>query len=693
MVGMRGLLLASVVLVGVGAMASASSGTAASGRPTASAPVADRAVSQIAPPLSAAKSAAQATAPLVATPQPAGPAQPDWKIVPTSSLAIGGSSSSGQPFFKGGVHSKVGPSSSAPVGPRLVTPSGPVLYNGLKAVGETAALAGNVGGTPPDSTGSIGPNDYVEIVNSSIADYDRNLVLKSRATLANLINFGGSLCDPQVQWDPAANRWLFVVLACNNNPGAQGFLVGWSRTADPSTLSPAGWCSYGIQTNPNLFDYPKLGHNSNYLIVGGNFYDESFANPPFVSAAIAWFPLPANSDASCGPTSLHHSGALVDGDGTTLAFTPVPVNTISSATDGYVVSAYDPAGNNNVAPGARNKLAVWHLDSAGVLHPDADLSVTTYNAPLSAPQLGGTTHFLDTLDGRLTQAVGDPVTGMWTQHTVNGPGGRSEVDWYEITVSGSTPTIAQLGVISNGTDWVFNAAISPRFDAQGAAIEYTRSSSATLPTIAAQVRIASTTAGQMEPGELVLATSGTFDADFSCNNPTPGIPCRWGDYSGATPDPVHTNVVWGTNMFITASTSLPAWSDENFALLVAIAPHAPTAVSATPNDQSATVSWTPSAFAAGDADTTYTITVYVGVTAGATMTVNAPATTAIFRGLVDGITYTFTVIANNGVGASPPSIHSNPVTPARAPTNTGPLPPLGTRSGATQSAGGTPGPR
>jgi hypothetical protein len=570
-----------------------------------------------------------------------------------------------------------------------------VLYSGLKAVGETTAFASNANGTPPDSTGAIGPNDYVEMVNSSIADYSRSLILRSRASLAALVNFGGSLCDPQVQWDPAANRWLFAVLMCNNNPGAQGFFVGWSRTASPAPLDPTGWCSTSIGTNPDLFDYPKLGHNSNYLIVGGNFYDMSTAMQPFAGSALAWFGLPAAGDTTCpNPSFQHTNSALIDGDASTFAFTPVPVNTITSATDGYVFAAYD-AGGNVISPRAQTKLAAWHIDAAGVLHQDADVPVTSYNAPSSAPQPpnGSPGHFLDTLDGRLTQAVGDPVTGIWTQHTVNAPSGRSMATWYKITASGSATTLADIGSITNGTDWVFNAAISPRFDAQGAAIEYSRSSSATLPTIAAQVRIASTPAGQMEPGEIVLATSGAFDADFSCNNPTNGIPCRWGDYSGATPDPVHTNVVWGTNMFITASTAQPAWSDENFALLVAIAPQAPTAVSATPNDQSATVSWTPSAFAAGDADTTYTITVYVGVTAGATMTVNAPATTAIFRGLVDGITYTFTVIANNGVGASPPSIHSNPVTPARAPTNTGPLPPLGTRSGATQSTGGTPGPR
>ena len=46
--------------------------------------------------------------------------------------------------------------------------------------------------------------------------------------------------------------------------------------------------------------------------------------------------------------------------------------------------------------------------------------------------------------------------------------------------------------------------------------------------------------------------------DFSC--PNPGNTCRWGDYSGATPDPRPTTVgageVWLTNQFAgSASTS------------------------------------------------------------------------------------------------------------------------------------------
>ena len=512
-------------------------------------------------------------APAPATPVPH--SAPYFKIVPAGQLGKLDTSGSKQPFFRGGTRSRAGASSSATVSPRVATASPrTVLYNGLNKPGENAGLSGNLGGTPPDSTGAIGPSNYVEMVNSSIAVYDRSLNLLTRATFDNFVGqpSGVPLCDPQIEWDPAANRWLYAMLYCNLSNSVQRLLVGWSKTSDPSTLSSAGWCQFAAQTDPYLVDFPKLGHNSHYLIVGGNLYNETnpSTNPPFVSAAIVWVPLPAsNTDTNCGTPSLGATPlGLKNGDNTTLAFTPVPVNTDSSATDGYVVSAYDAGGNVTALPTPQSRLAVWHLDAAGVLHQDADIPVTTYVMPFSAPQLNGTINLLDTLDGRLTQAVGDPVTGIWTQHTVNGAGNRSVVTWYKITASGSATTLADVGTISDPNDWVFNAAISPRFDAQGAAIEYNRSSLTTYPVIAAQIRIASTPAGQMEPGELVLATSSNFDADFTCNNPSPGVPCRWGDYSAASPDPVQTNVVWGTNEFNTASGSTPAWSDENFALLV-----------------------------------------------------------------------------------------------------------------------------
>jgi hypothetical protein len=48
-----------------------------------------------------------------------------------------------------------------------------------------------------------------------------------------------------------------------------------------------------------------------------------------------------------------------------------------------------------------------------------------------------------------------------------------------------------------------------------------------------------------------------------------------------------------------------------------------------------------------------------------------PATTTPITGLINNTTYTFTVTATNANGTSPPSVASNPVTPAPRPPGSG----------------------
>jgi hypothetical protein len=536
--------------------------------------------------------------------------------------------------------------------------------------------AGTGFSTPPDSTGAIGPNHYVEMVNSSVAVYDRNLTLLASTTLQSFINQapGVFLCDPQVQWDESAQRWLFSFPYCNTASTVQRLFVGWSMGTSPLPLSSAGWCQFAINNDPYVMDYAKLGHNSNYLIVGGNLYNESTPtpNPPFAGAGILWVQKPANGVTTCvvPPPPGRSTFPLKNGDGVTYTFTPVPVNTDSNASDGYIVSAYDPAGNAG-PPGPKSKVAVWHLDSAGVLRADNDVAVNTYDMPQLAPQLGST-FVLDTLDGRLTQAVGDPVTGFYTQHTVAGPSGRSEVHWYQFTVSGPSVVVAQQGSISSPTDWIFNAAISPRWDAQGAAIIYNRSSPSIYPVIAARIRYQATGPGIWAAGELVIASSTAPDTDRSCNSP-PGSPCRWGDYAAATPDPVQKNLVWGTSEFNTASGTNPAWSDQIFA--IAPTPEAPVNVVATGLRSTATVSWTPGAADPALPPVNYTVTAYVGSVAMGTMATAGSVTTLTFTGLTSGAMYTFTVIANTAPGPSLESARSNPVAIGALQSSPVPVPP------------------
>ena len=124
---------------------------------------------------------------------------------------------------------------------------------------------------------------------------------------------------------------------------------------------------------------------------------------------------------------------------------------------------------------------------------------------------------------------------------------------------------------------------------------------------------------------------------------------------------------YGSSNTFPASTFLASnyWVDVVYSQSSgATVPGAPSGVSATAGNGSASVSWTaPSS--GGSAITSYTVTPYIGSAAQTPVTVSGspPATTATVTGLTNGTSYTFTVSATNSVGTGPASSPSNAVTP------------------------------
>jgi Domain of unknown function (DUF1929)/Fibronectin type III domain len=121
-------------------------------------------------------------------------------------------------------------------------------------------------------------------------------------------------------------------------------------------------------------------------------------------------------------------------------------------------------------------------------------------------------------------------------------------------------------------------------------------------------------------------------------------------------------------LFIVNKKGVPSVSAPLNLSAAPTAPAAPTGVSATATQGSATVTWTAPSPGTSPI-TSYTITPYIGSTAQTptTITGSPPATSTTITGLTNGTTYTFTVAASSAVGVGPASAPSNPVTPS-APT-------------------------
>jgi PKD repeat protein len=436
-----------------------------------------------------------------------------------------------------------------------------VLYEELNTPGIGAD--GTV--TPPDTTGAIGPNNYVEFVNSHIAVYGRTLGAPLAEETGDEFSKGTSTCDGQIRWDQQAERWEYASLDCGETEATkQRFNFGWSKTADPTNLSDSAWCKYELPTASVLADYPKLGGDDNWMIIGTNGYEMPAGT--FVGSKVYIVPKPARGSTEC--PSVPVSEGAVPG------FTPVGANTSGSSSTGYVV-----AGQYNES-GAAEHLTLFAIGNEGgtpTLKEEPAISVSSYYIPPGVPQ-PGSTDVIDSSDTRLTQAVAaeDPKLhkmAVWTQHAVStSPGAPSVVRWYEVVAGSSTP-VQEGTVAASAGNFAFNGAISPTTKGNGAAIDYNIGGPTQQVELHAQSRGPTTPVGAMA-GDIKLAESAAIDTDFSCPSVT-GLsrPCRWGDYAGASPDPAHPGVVWGTGEVNgpTVAGNGAQWKTENFALAV----HAP----------------------------------------------------------------------------------------------------------------------
>jgi hypothetical protein len=450
--------------------------------------------------------------------------------------------------------------SSADAGPGAGIARAPSLPLGWAGIRDPSVA-------PADATSAVGTTRFIALMNRKFAIYDKASTDPIRAGTLN--QFAGvpaanTTSHPQIIWDPQTSRFYYLMLTV---PSAVDNRLAFGFSTTPSPNGAADFCHYQVEGyGDQVPDLPKLGDSRYFLLMGVSASHPDFGFIRGDSLAVAKPP----PGTSCpDPTSLGLTFVpdLLNPDGTQ-TFTPVPANSTDTADAGWMIAT----------PNARpsNSLTLFRVTrnpdgAANIQNPGSRRKVPLYDVPAGAPQRN-TADLLDTLDGRLTNAVSaiDPSQGgrqaLWTQHTVAG-GAGAEVRWYELNVSGSG--MLQSGKVTDPSTYHFNAAISPDRAVDGATAQfgdamvlgYTSSS----PTLFPQVRMVSKVGAAPQSPEVPVKSSGTFYRGPDCI----GGLCRWGEYAGATPDPAPVSGpsrVWLTNQFAFNPGPQPAagWKPWNW---------------------------------------------------------------------------------------------------------------------------------
>ncbi|BAO45540.1 carboxypeptidase regulatory-like domain-containing protein [Thiolapillus brandeum] len=401
---------------------------------------------------------------------------------------------------------------------------------------------------PPDTVGDVGPNHYVQMVNSVVQIWDKTgTSLVGPSPINSLWTGFGGICesnndgDPIVLYDQAADRWLLSQFALNF-PNDFHQCIAVSQTGDPT----GAYHLYDfLISTTKMNDYPHFGVWPDGYYMAINQFDGSTSN--WAGQGVVAFErnkmlagLPAQKVYFDDPDPNLGGMLPADWDGTTAP----------------------PAGAPNLFMqlGTTTSLDIWqfHVDwttpANSTFTPLVSPTVAAYDSDLCGgsrnciPQPGGTA--VDTLAGRLMYRVQYRNFGthqsMVATHTVDENGSdHAGVRWYELRDSGSGWGVVNQGTYAPDADnrWMSSAAM----DAQGnIAVGYSVSSTSTYPSIRYAGRLAGDPANTLPQAEAVLIAGGGSQSHTSG---------RWGDYSNMSVDPVDDCTFWYTQEYYSADSS------------------------------------------------------------------------------------------------------------------------------------------
>ncbi len=408
---------------------------------------------------------------------------------------------------------------------------------------------------PPDMNGDVGPDHYVQIVNSLVRIYDKNGAASTPPMrISDIFASLNTPCStrndglPNVQYDTLADRWLISQICSNFPPFRQ--LVAISRTGDPTGQY---YLYEFVMPNTRQHDFPKFGVwpdayymssdeflGSDYVGSGAFAFDRKKMLAGDATASYIYFNLPA-------PPPIRRGGLLpADLDGLRSPGTGSP-----GIFAGYTATEYGSAQD-------AIRLFNFHADFANPLNstfterPESPIAVTAFDptSPEGRPDImqPAPGERLDSVSDRLNHRLAyrnfvtheSLVVNQTARTTPLGQTYRAGVRVYELRRSGGafTPVVQITIGDTFSSRWVGAAAL----DHQGnLAVGYNTVSDEKQPSIKFTGRLATDPAGTFRDERTLVDGTGVQRA----------FGWRWGEYSGLTVDPVDDCTFWITNGYYT----------------------------------------------------------------------------------------------------------------------------------------------
>ncbi|HEX5158537.1 MAG TPA: hypothetical protein VFW17_15095 [Ktedonobacterales bacterium] len=406
-----------------------------------------------------------------------------------------------------------------------------------------------VNSAPPDTNGAVGPQDYVQTVNTDFAVFNKDAsrgavgsVRYGPVAINTLWSGFGGLCqtdndgDPTVVYDNMANRWIIAQFAVTGATSTFYQCVAVSTTSDPT----GSYYRYSFSYS-NFPDYPKMGVWPDAYYETYNLFNA--AGTTFLGAEDCAFNRAqmltgAAATQQCFTTSSSYGGLL-----------PATLDSASQP----------PAGSPNyvVALDTTTSLAFWkfHVDwntpGNSTFTGPSSIAVASYAQACGGgtciPQ-SGTTNQLDSLADRAMYRLAYRNFGSYESLVVDHAvtvGSTVGMRWYELRTPNTTPTLYQSGTYSPDSTYRWMGSIAE--DQSGdMAMGFSTSSGSVHPGISYTGRLASDPLNQMSQGETsVIVGAGSQTGTLT----------RWGDYSAMTIDPADGCTFWYTNEYIPANGS------------------------------------------------------------------------------------------------------------------------------------------